>query len=411
MIYLDHAATTSVDAAVWEAMQPYFRTAYGNPSSFYALGRQARRALEEARERAAEFLGSQPGEVLFTSGGTESNNLALKGVAYASRQRGLHIVTSAIEHQSVLRSCQQLEEEGFEVTYLPVDALGQVHPKALSEALRKDTILVSIMHANNETGTLQPIAECAAEARSRGILFHTDAVQSAGFEPLQVEDLGVDLLSLSAHKINGPKGVGLLYVRSGIRLRPQMVGGGQERRRRAGTENVAGIVGFAKALELAARHRLERSEYIGSLRDRLEQGLRAACPQARLNGHPMERLPHLLNLRWPGIEGEDLLLLLDSRGIAASSGSACTSGAIDPSHVLLAMGLSREEARTSLRFSLGQDNTVEEIDTVIEELPRLVKQLTVGRTTPVQLSSLRKAGTRGELQLSWPQGKGKKKDV
>jgi len=392
MIYLDHAATTPVDEAVWEAMQPYFRQAYGNPSSLYALGRQARRALDEAREQAAEFLGCRPAEIIFTSGGSESNNLAVKGVAYARRQQGRHIVTSAIEHHTVLRSCQQLEEEGFEVTYLPVDAFGQVDPAALAAALREDTLLVSLMHANNETGTLQPIRACAAVARARGIPFHTDAVQSAGFEPLQVDALGVDLLSLSAHKIHGPKGVGLLYVRSGIRLRPQIVGGRQERQRRAGTENVAGIVGFATALELAARHREERSRYIGALRDRLEQGLRAACPQARLNGHPQERLPHLLNLCWPGVEGEDLLLLLDSRGIAVSSGSACTSGALEPSHVLLAMGLSREWARSSLRFSLGHDNTVREIDTVVEELPRLVRQLAADGEPPAPPVSFRRAG-------------------
>jgi cysteine desulfurase len=376
MIYLDHAATTPVDDAVLEAMRPYFQTAYGNPSSLYRLGRQARQALDEARERAAEFLGCRPAEIIFTSGGSESDNLAVKGAAYARRQHGRHLVTSAIEHHAVLRAVEQLEEEGFEVTYLPVDEFGRVAPEALAEALREDTLLVSIMHANNEIGTLQPIAECAARARARGIPFHTDAVQTAGLRPLRVDNLGVDLLSLSAHKIYGPKGVGLLYVRSGTRLRPQIVGGGHERQRRAGTENVAGIVGLAAALDLCARHGAEWAAHTEALRGRLERGLRAACPQARLNGHPTERLPHLLNLCWPGVEGEDLLLLLDSRGIAASSGSACTSGALDPSHVLLALGRSRELARGSLRFSLGRGNTDAEIDTVLEELPPLVRRLT-----------------------------------
>lgn len=375
MIYLDHAATTPVDEAVIEAMLPYLRERFGNPNSIYRLGRQARQALDEARERVAAFFGAEPREILFTSGGTESDNLALRGVAYALRERGRHIITSQIEHHAVLHTCEALEKEGFEVTYLPVDAYGLVDPEAVREAIRKDTILISIMHANNEVGTIQPIAAIGRIAKEHGIPFHTDAVQAVGQIPIQVNELHVDLLSVSAHKLYAPKGIGCLYVRRGVRLIPQITGGGQERNRRSGTENVAGAVALAKALELA-QARWERDiPRIQRLRDRLIQGIQERIPQARLCGHPTQRLPNNAHFCFPDVEGEQLLLQLDLHDIAASSGSACTSGSLEPSHVLMAMGVPRDMARGALRLTLGRGNTEEEVETVLEVLPRIVEKL------------------------------------
>ncbi len=382
-IYFDHAATTPVDPDVVEAMLPFLTSEFGNPSSIYYRGRQARRALDEARDAVAQAIGAQsPREIIFTGGGSEADNLALKGVAWAYRDRGRHIVTTAIEHHAVLRAAKSLGDQGFDVTYVRPDAHGIVAPEAVREAIRDDTILISVMHANNETGTLQPIREIAAIARERGIVFHTDAVQTVGHLPVDVSELGCDLLSLAAHKFYGPKGVGALYVRRSASLAPLIHGGGQEQERRAGTENVAGIVGMAKALELSAVDRPQRLEKIRRLRDRLEAGILSAIEGARLNGHPHERLPGHLNVTFDGIEGESLLLNLDMQGIEASSGSACTSGSIEASHVLLAMGLDRKAALGSIRFSLGKRNTIEEIDRVLEVLPPLVERLRNTRISP-----------------------------
>lgn len=375
-IYLDHAATTPLDPEAFEAMLPFLKESYGNPSSVYRRGREARRALDEARDAVAALIGARSSrEIVFTGGGSEADNFAIKGVAFANRDRGRHIVTTAIEHHAVLDAARFLESHGFDVTYVQPDAHGIVSPEAVGEAVRDDTILISVMHANNEVGTLQPIREIAAMARERGIVFHTDAVQTVGQIPVSVEELGCDLLSLAAHKFYGPKGVGALYVRRQTPIVPLIHGGGQEQERRAGTENVAGIVGMAKALERAVAGQKERGERIQALRDRMEQGLLAAIPGTRLNGHPQRRLPGHLNLSFKGIEGESLLLNLDMRGIEASSGSACTSGSIDASHVLLAMGLDRVTALGSIRFTLGKGNTDDEIDRVLEILPPLVEKL------------------------------------
>lgn len=375
-IYLDHAATTPLDPEVLEAMLPYLRERYGNPSSIYRRGREARRALDEARDQVAALIGARSSrEIVFTGGGSEADNFALKGVAWANRDRGRHIVTSAIEHHAVLNAARFLEDHGFEVTYVQPDPWGMVSPEAVREALREDTILISVMHANNEVGTVQPIREIAALAKERGILFHTDAVQTVGHIPVSVEEVGCDLLSLAAHKFYGPKGVGALYVRRRTRIAPLIHGGGQEQERRAGTENVAGVVGMAKALERAVAGQKEREARIRALRDRLERGILQAIPGTRVNGHPEKRLPGHLNLSFQGIEGESLLLNLDMRGIEASSGSACTSGSIDASHVLLAMGLDRVTALGSVRFTLGKGNTDDEIDRVLQVLPPLVERL------------------------------------
>ncbi|HIE50912.1 MAG TPA: cysteine desulfurase NifS [Armatimonadetes bacterium] len=375
MIYLDHAATTRPDESVVEAMLPYLQEEYGNPSSLYLLGRRARQAVDEVRELVADFIGCRPREIIFTSGGSESDNLALRGVAYANRSRGRHIITSAIEHHAVLHTCGALEKEGFEVTYLPVDQDGLVSPESVAEAIRPDTILISIMHANNEIGVIQPLVEIGRLAQERGIPFHTDAVQTVGKIPLNVEEWGVDLLSMSAHKIYGPKGVGFLYVRRRIKFQPQITGGAQEYQRRAGTENVPGIVGLGAAVRLMRERGAQIEAHCRHLRDRLLQGLRERIPEMRLNGHPTKRLANNLNVCFAQVEGESLLLMLDAAGIAASSGSACTSGSTDPSHVLLALGLPPDLARGSLRLTLGKDNTEEEIDTVLEVLPALVERL------------------------------------
>lgn len=382
-IYLDHAATTPLDPEVFDAMLPFLASEYGNPSSIYYRGRKARRALDDARDLVAQAIGAEsPREIIFTGGGSEADNLALKGVAWAYRDRGRHIITTAMEHHAVLYAARFLAEQGFEVTYVKPDSTGIVSPAAIQEAIRDDTILISVMHANNEVGTLQPIREIAHVAKERGILFHTDAVQTVGHLAVSVDDLGCDLLSLAAHKFYGPKGVGALYVRRPTAILPLIHGGGQEQERRAGTENVAGIVGMAKALELSAVDQNERNERIRRLRDRLEEGLLGAVEGSWVNGDRSRRLPGHLNITFEGIEGESLLLNLDMQGIEASSGSACTSGSIEASHVLMAMGLDRKAALGSIRFSLGKRNTSEEVDRVLEILPPLVERLRKTRVSP-----------------------------
>lgn len=376
-IYLDHAATTPTDPAVVEAMLPYWCETWGNPSSLYAAGRQARAALDRARAALAGVLHCHPREITVTSGGSESDNLALRGsVAEARRVRARpHLITSAVEHHAVLHTAAALEKDGVDVTYLPVDGYGMVSPDDLAAAIRPETCLVSIMYANNEVGTINPIAELAAVARTRHIPFHTDAVQAAGALSLDVEELGVDMLSLSAHKFNGPKGIGLLYTRRGTRWTPQITGGGQEMNRRAGTENVAYAVGMAVALANAEANRSRTVAHAAALRDRLIERVMAAIPDVRLNGHPLSRLANNANLGFAAVEAESLLIMLDAEGIAASAGSACASGSIEPSHVLTAMGVPEPYALGTLRFSVGADNTAGEIDTVADLLPRLVARL------------------------------------
>ena len=373
-IYLDHAATTAADPAVVQAMLPYFTEVYGNASSVHAFGRESRRAVEEARRQVASALGAKASEIYFTCGGSESDNWALKGAAFAMKDKGRHIITSAIEHHAVLHTCQWLEKQGFTVTYLPVDAKGRVHPEDVENAITDETILISVMTANNEVGTLQPVEAIGQIARDRGILFHTDAVQAMGAVPVDVNTLHADLLSLSGHKFYGPKGIGVMYLRSGVHLDHFMHGGAQERGQRAGTENLAGIVGLGKAITLA-QERMDDNLRIAALRDRLQAGILSAVPDAFLNGDQEHRLPGNLNLCFPDVDGEALLLRLDLAGIAASGGSACTSGSVDPSHVLLAMGLTHDHARSSLRFSLGRDNTEADVDAVLEVLPGIVQEL------------------------------------
>lgn len=373
-IYLDHAATTPLRPEVLEAMLPYLSLEFGNPSSVYGAGRRGHQALDHARDTVSRLLRAKSEEIIFTSGGSEGANLAIKGVAWAYQNKGKHIITSAIEHHAVLDTVLWLKQKGFEATILPVDADGLVSPKQVQAALRDDTILVSIMHANNEVGTLQPISEIGAIVREHGAFFHTDAVQTAGILDLDVNELNVDLLSLSAHKFYGPKGVGALYVRKGVRIDSLIHGGAQEKRRRAGTENVAGIVGLAKAFELAQEEREEATRHLVQLRDQLLEGLQT-IPHTKINGSLKQRLPNNVNVCFQFIEGESLLLNLDLRGIAASSGSACTSGSLDPSHVLLAMGLSHEIAHGSLRLTLGRDNTREQVNYVLQEIPEIIERL------------------------------------
>lgn len=377
-IYLDHAATTPVDPRVLEAMLPYFTEKFGNPSSIYSVGREAAAALRQAREQVAAVLNCRPEEVHFTSGGTEADNAALRGIALAQQKRRGHghVTTSAIEHHAVLHTVEWMEKYlGFEATYLPVDEQAMVSPADLAGALRSDTALVSIMYANNEVGTIEPIAELAEVAHAHDVPFHTDAVQAGGVLSLDVEELGVDALSLSAHKFYGPKGVGALYLRRGTPFTATQTGGGQERNRRAGTENVAGIVGLATALTLAQEEREHEAARLTALRDRLISGLLAAVPEIRLTGHPTDRLPNSASFVIRYIEGESILLSLDMEDIAASSGSACTSGALEPSGVLLAMGLPHELAHGSLRLTLGHSNTKEQIDRVLSVLPGIAQRL------------------------------------
>ena len=381
IIYMDHSATTPVRSEVLSAMLPYFTSDFGNPSSIYTIGQEARKAVDDARERIARVLGARMSEIVFTSGGTESDNAALKGVAFALRALGKHIITTAIEHHAVLHTCYQLEQFGFNVTYLPVDEHGLVSPQDVVDAITDETILVSVMMANNEIGAIQPIEKITrlvkAEAgrRNRTVIVHTDAVQAAGFLDINVRSLGVDLLSLSAHKIYGPKGVGLLYVKRGTPFEEQNAGGGQERQRRSGTENVPGIVGFGEALRLAVSEREETSEHCLRLRERLTQGIFETIDGVRLNGHPKHRLPSNVNISIEGVEGEPVLLGLDFAGVCASSGSACSSASLEPSHVLLAIGLTAEMAQGSLRITLGRDNTEEDVDYLLSILPDMIGKL------------------------------------
>ena len=374
-IYMDHAATTYTRKEVLEEMLPFFTEHFGNPSSVHQLGREVKKHVDIAREKVASAIGALPEEIYFTGGGSEADNWAIKGAAYANRNKGNHIITTQIEHHAVLHTCEHLEKEGFEVTYLPVDSTGLISLEDLKKSIKENTILITIMFANNEIGTIQPIAEIGKIARERKIYFHTDAVQAVGSVKVDVKELSVDLLSLSAHKLYGPKGIGALYVKKGIKLHNLIHGGGQERRRRAGTENVPGIVGLGKAIEVATSGLEVNSARIKALRDRLIQGVMDKVPYTRLNGHPELRLPNNANFCFEFIEGESLLLNLDMRGIAGSSGSACTSGSLDPSHVLLAIGLSHEIAHGSLRLSLGDVNTEEDVDYVIELLPQIVQRL------------------------------------
>lgn len=374
-IYMDNAATTRVTRPVLEAMLPYLGEIYGNPSSIHSFGREARKVVEAARRQVADVIGASASEVYFTGCGTEADNWAIRGAAYARRAKGRHIITSAIEHHAVLHTCMQLEKEGFEVTFLPVDGEGFVSPDDLEKAIRPDTTLVTIMAANNEIGTVEPIEELAKIARARGVLFHTDAVQAIGSIRFDVHKMGIDMLSLSGHKFHAPKGVGALYVRSGVKIERLMNGGAQERDRRPGTENLAGIVGLGKAIELANAGLESHNEYLARLRDHLIDRILAEIPHTRLNGARENRLPNNVNISFQYIEGEALLLSLDLRGIAGSSGSACTSGSLDPSHVLLAIGLPHEIAHGSLRLSLSEENTVEECDYVVDALKEIVQKL------------------------------------
>ena len=381
LIYVDHAATTPVREEVLSAMLPYFSGAFGNPSGLYAVAQEARKAVDDSREAVARCLGARMSEVVFTSGGTESDNAAVKGVAFAMRNVGKHVITTAVEHHAVLHACHQLEQFGFDVTYLPVDEYGLVDPDDLGRAITDQTVLVSVMLANNEIGTVQPISDISrvvkAEAARRGqtITMHTDAVQGGTFLDLDVKVLGVDMLSLSAHKFYGPKGVGALYVRRGTPFEPLQIGGGQERQRRSGTENVPGIVGMAEALRLAAEDRESESKRLAGLRDKIAAGIGQAVEDVYFNGHPTHRLPNNVNVSFKGVEGEPVLLGLDFAGISASSGSACSSASLEPSHVLLAIGRSADVAQGSLRITLGRDNTEDDADYLLSVLPEIVGKL------------------------------------
>jgi cysteine desulfurase len=372
-VYMDHAATTPVRPEVARAMLPYFSERFGNPSSLYSLAREAQEALEEARGRVAAAIGATPAEVYFTSGGTEADNWAIKGTAL--RGKGDHIITSAIEHHAVLHTCRSLEKQGYRVTYLPVDEFGRVEPGAVEEAITDRTILVSVMAANNEIGTIQPVRAIAEIAHDHTIPFHTDAVQAIGAFPVDVDEMGADLLALSAHKFGGPKGTGALYVRRGTRIGTFMDGGAQERGKRAGTENVPGIVGLGRAIELAIAGMPQNAPRLAAMRDRLIRGILDAIPDTRLNGHPTERLANNVNVAFRYVEGESILLMLDALGIAASTGSACTSASLEPSHVLTSCGLPPEHAHGSLRLTLGYANTEEDVDYVLEVLPGIIERL------------------------------------
>lgn len=381
IVYLDHAATTPVRAEVLERMQPYFAEFFGNPSSIYSLGRKSMDAVDTAHETVARALNCRPTEVVFTGGGSEADNLAIKGIAYAPRRRGNHIITSAVEHHAVLHTCQRLEQEGYTVTYLPVDAQGMVNPADVEAALTEQTALVTIMYANNEVGTIQPIAEIGRICRARHVPFHSDAVQAGGLLDLDVAQLQVDLLTLSSHKFYGPKGVGILYLRQGMRVQPQVMGGSQERNRRAGTENVPGIVGAALALSLAREERESESARLTALRDQLIAGM-LALPEVRVTGHPTQRMPGSASFTVAGVEGESLLLNLDLVNIAASSGSACSSGDIEPSHVLSAMGIAARQARGALRLTLGRSNTEGDITYTLQRMGEILPRLRALSTQP-----------------------------
>ena len=375
MIYMDHNATTPLDKRVLDKMMPYLTDIYSNPSSVYRFAQESKKAVEDARGMVAQLLGASCDEIVFTSGGTESDNTAIKGIALMHKKKGNHIITSKIEHHAVLYTCESLEKQGFEVTYLDVDEYGVVDLEQLKKAIKKETILVSIMHANNEVGTIQPVKEIAGICRSAEVYFHTDAVQAVGKVKLDVGGLGVDLLSLSGHKFYGPKGVGALYVKKGVIFLPLLHGGGHEKKRRSGTENVAGIVGLGEAARLAIEEQETEEKRIGALRDKLQAGVIEKIPEIKINGHINERLASTLNFCIKYIEGESILINLDFEGICASSGSACTSGSLEPSHVLLAMGIPAEVAHSSLRFSLGKQNTDKDVDKILEVLPGIVEKL------------------------------------
>jgi len=373
--YFDNAATTPVREEVLQAILPYFREYYGNASSVYGIAKESKKALEKARAQVAAAIGAKPEEVYFTAGGSESDNLALRGIAEMYQKKGNHIITTKIEHHAIRQNAEYLEKHGVEVTYLNVDEYGRISLEELEKSIRPETILISIMFANNEIGTIQPIAEIGALARKHGIFFHTDAVQALGHVPIDVEKMNIDLLSMSGHKLGAPKGIGAIYIRKGVAVTPLIFGGAQESKRRAGTENIPGIVGMGLAAELAVKEMEEMTEKLTAMRDKLIKGILEQIPNSRLNGHPTERLPGNCNISFEFIEGESLLLLLDALGIAASSGSACTSGSLDPSHVLMAIGLPHEVAHGSLRLTMDRDNTEEEIDFILEKLPAIVQRL------------------------------------
>jgi len=374
-VYMDNAATTALSPKVLEQMMPYLTQTYGNPSSVHAFGREARQGVEKARAQVAKALNATEDEIIFTGCGTESDNTVLLGVAERYKNKGNHIITTNIEHHAILHTCEYLEKHGCEVTYLPVDEYGRVTAQQVAEAIKPNTILVSVMFANNEVGTIMPIAEIGAVCKEKGVLFHTDAVQAVGHLAIDVKAMNIDMLSLSAHKFHGPKGVGALYMRRGIRLPSHIMGGAQERGRRAGTENTAGIVGLGAAIELACENISENAAKLTVLRNRLMEGIEREIPEVKLNGHPTERLPNNVNYSIRYIEGEAILLMLDMNGVAASSGSACTSGSLDPSHVLLALGLTHEVAHGSVRLTLGEETTEEDIDYVIQVLKNTAQRL------------------------------------
>lgn len=374
-IYVDNAATTKVAPEVVEAMLPYFTENFGNPSSIYAEGREAKKAIERAREQVAKAIGADPKEIYFTGSGSEADNWALRSTAKALKSKGNHIITSSVEHHAVLHTCQDLEKQGYEVTYLPVDKYGMVSPEDVKTAIKDTTIMISIMTANNEIGTIMPIAEIGEIAKSAGVVFHTDAVQAVGNVHIDVNEMNIDMLSLTGHKFHGPKGSGALFVRNGVRLISFITGGAQERMRRAGTENVPGIVGLGKAIEMATANINQKQKKLTALRDAYIKKVLETIPYSHLNGHPTKRLPGNANISFEFIEGEGMLLSLDMKGISASSGSACTSGSLDPSHVLLAIGLKHEEAHGSLRVSFGEDNTMEDVNYIADSLKEIVERL------------------------------------
>lgn len=373
--YFDNAATTPVREEVLQEILPYFREYYGNASSIYSIAKESKKALEVARAKVAAAIGATPDEIYFTAGGSESDNMALRGVVNASKKEKKHIITTKIEHHAILHTAEFLETKGVDVTYLNVDEFGKISLEELENAIRPETVLISVMFANNEIGTIQPIAEIGEIAKKHGVLFHTDAVQAVGHVPIDVEKLQVDLLSMSGHKLGAPKGIGAIYIRKGTRISPLIFGGAQEKKLRAGTENIAGIVGLGKAAELAVAEMEETTKKLTALRDKLIHGILESIPDSRLNGHPTDRLPGNCNISFSYIEGESLLLLLDALGIAASSGSACTSGSLDPSHVLMAIGLPHEIAHGSLRLTIDRENTEEQVDFILEKLPGLVQRL------------------------------------
>ncbi len=374
-VYLDYAATTPCDPDVVKAMLPYFNDTFGNPSSLYSLGQKSKKALEGARTAIADTLSADPTEIIFTSGGSESNNMAIKGIGFGNKDKGNHIITTAIEHHSIINACRFMEKQGFKVDYIPVDRYGMVNPDDVRKAVSDNTILISVMHANNEVGTIQPVKEIAEIARARGIYMHTDAVQSFGHIPVDTNELGVNLVSISAHKLYGPRGVGALYVRKGTKIEPFIHGGGQERRRRSSTENLAGIVGLKKAVEISLKSMESEATRLCRMRDRLTEGILSKIPDTRLNGHPEKRLPGNVNISVECIEGESMVLSLDMEGVACSTGSACSSASLEPSHVLIAMGLPPEVAHGSLRFTLGRYTEDEDIDYVLDVLPGIVERL------------------------------------